>query len=144
MMAHSHDDHRHERPRELTRNQDLVLKTLNAAEAPLSAYDILDRLRGEGLRAPLQIYRALDKLIDSGLAHRLESLNAFVCCARSDRHESAGGTAAFAICEDCGHVDEFTDAVVEERLAGWANRHRFAPSRTTIELRGLCEGCRKH
>ena len=35
-MAHSHDDHQHERPRDLTRNQDLVLKTLNAAEAPLS------------------------------------------------------------------------------------------------------------
>jgi Fur family transcriptional regulator, zinc uptake regulator len=74
--------------RDLTRNQDLVLKTLNAADTPLSAYDILDRLRGDGLRAPLQIYRALDKLIEHGLAHRLESLNAFVCCANSERHEN--------------------------------------------------------
>ncbi len=37
-----------------------------SAEAPLSACDILDRLRGDGLRAPLQVYRALDKLMEPG------------------------------------------------------------------------------
>ena len=72
-MSHSHDV-----PRDLTRNQGLVLDTLTGSGAPLSAYDILDRLRQEGLRAPLQVYRALDKLVERGLAHRLESLNALV------------------------------------------------------------------
>ena len=115
-MAHTHSDHHHEQPRDLTRNQDLVLRTLNHADAPLSAYDILDRLRGEGLRAPLQVYRALEKLIEQGLAHRLESLNAFVCCADAASHERASGTTAFAICEDCGRVDEFADEVVDARL----------------------------
>src|SRR5690606_40848727 len=110
LMAHTHAGHRHERPRDLTRNQDLVLKTLNAADAPLSAYDILDRLRGEGLRAPLQVYRALEKLIEQGLAHRLESVNAFVCCAQAHGH--AGSTTGFAICGKCGRVDEFADDVV--------------------------------
>lgn len=143
-MAHSHDDHQHERPQALTRNQDLVLRTLNTAEAPLSAYDILDRLRDEGLRAPLQVYRALEKLIEGGLAHRLESLNAFVCCANADRHASTDGTAAFAICEACGRVDEFTDAAVEERLVAWATRHDFTPARTTIEIRGRCASCSQH
>lgn len=142
-MAHTHADHHHERPRDLTRNQDLVLQTLNAAETPLSAYDILDRLRGEGLRAPLQVYRALEKLVDHGLAHRLESLNAFVCCANAGRHAQTGGTAAFAICEDCGHVDEFADETVENRLNEWAAEHGFVPTRTTIELRGRCKECGK-
>ena len=141
-MAHSHADHHHELPPELTRNQGLVLETLNAADGPLSAYDILDRLRVDGLRAPLQVYRALEKLIEQGLAHRLESLNAFVCCANAARHAATGGTAAFAICDDCGHVDEFADNIVETQLKGWAEAHRFAPSRTTIELRGLCKDCR--
>jgi Fur family zinc uptake transcriptional regulator len=140
-MGHTHADHHHERPRDLTRNQDLVLQTLNRAEGPLSAYDILDRLRDEGLRAPLQVYRALEKLIDHGLAHRLESLNAFVCCANAGRHARTGGTAAFAICEDCGHVDEFADEIVEARLKDWAEEHGFTPSRTTIELRGRCKAC---
>jgi Fur family zinc uptake transcriptional regulator len=139
-MAHSHDHHHHEQPRDLTRNQDLVLKTLNAADAPLSAYDILDRLRAEGLRAPLQVYRALEKLIEHGLAHRLESLNAFVCCANAEQagHSTA---AAFAICGKCGRVDEFADAAVEARLVAWAAENGFAPEQTTIELRGRCRDC---
>lgn len=141
-MAHSHDHHHHEQPHDLTRNQEMVLKTLNGADAPLSAYDILDRLREEGLRAPLQVYRALDRLIEAGLAHRLESLNAFVCCADADCHRRASGMAAFAICTKCGRVDEFADAEVGDRLAGWASAQGFGLERTTIELRGVCKGCR--
>ncbi|MDB5538630.1 MAG: transcriptional repressor, partial [Devosia sp.] len=125
-----------------TRNQDLVLKTLNGAEAPLSAYDILDKLRDDGLRAPLQVYRALDKLMEQGLAHRLESLNAFVCCADVGCRMRASGTAAFAICSGCGRVDEFADPEVTERLGAWARQTGFTLERTTIELRGRCADCR--
>ena len=124
---------------DLTRNQHLVLDALTGATGPLSAYGILDKVRGEGIRAPLQIYRALDKLVEMGLAHRLESLNAFVACAHAhDHHE---GLAAFAICESCGRVDEFADDVVEERLDGWSRSTGFAPERTTIEIRGHCKAC---
>lgn len=126
-------------PRELTRNQNLVLEALNKAEGPLSAYGILDELREEGIRAPLQIYRALDKLLELGLAHRLESLNAFVACAH--KHHAETGTIAFAICEDCGKVDEFADQVVNDRLNLWAREHGFKSERTTIELRGHCAQC---
>lgn len=141
-MGHSHSDHHHDSPPDLTRNQDLVLRTLHGADAPLSAYDILDRLREEGLRAPLQVYRALDKLVEQGLAHRLESINAFVCCADAGCHGASRGIAAFAICVDCGHVDEFTDPVVATRLADWAQQAEFRLERTTIELRGHCRDCR--
>jgi Fur family transcriptional regulator, zinc uptake regulator len=124
---------------DLTRNQSLVLDTLTGATGPLSAYGILDRVRGDGIKAPLQIYRALDKLVELGLAHRLESLNAFVACAHShDHHE---GLAAFAICESCGRVDEFADDVVEERLAAWSRSTGFKTERTTIEIRGHCKDC---
>lgn len=141
-MAHSHGDHHHERPRDLTRNQDLVLSTLNDAEGPLSAYDILDRLREEGLRAPLQVYRALDKLIEQGLAHRLESLNAFVCCAGTACHQQEAGLAAFAICTECGRVDEFAAPAAVAAFEAWADGSGFAVERTTIELRGRCRDCR--
>ena len=125
--------------RDLTRNQNLVLDALSGATGPLSAYGILDRVRGEGIKAPLQIYRALDKLVEMGLAHRLESLNAFVACAHA--HAEHEGLAAFAICEGCGRVDEFADPVVEERLAGWSRSTGFRNERTTIEIRGHCREC---
>lgn len=127
-------------PRALTRNQALVLTTLSGADAALSAYTILDRLRGEGLRAPLQVYRALDKLVDLGLAHRLESLNAFVACAHPHCHRT--GLVAFAICETCGQVSEFSDDVVRGRLEAWADAEGFAPTRTVMEMRGQCRACR--
>ncbi len=123
----------------LTRNQTLVFDRLARAEGPLSAYTILDQLRGDGFRAPLQVYRALDKLLDYGLIHRLESLNAFVACAHPHCH--AAGIIAFAICERCGQVNEFSDDMVAERLAHWAHDHSFTPSKTTVEIRGHCAGC---
>ncbi|WEJ32581.1 Fur family transcriptional regulator [Devosia sp. SD17-2] len=135
-MAHSH-----EMPTDLTRNQELVLGTLNKSQGPLSAYDILDRLRDDGLRAPLQVYRALDKLVDRGLAHRLESLNAFVACA--DAHCHRKGLIAFAICSGCGKVDEFADPVIEGRLGEWAQGKDFTVERTTMEIRGRCADCKQ-
>jgi Fur family zinc uptake transcriptional regulator len=129
----------------LTKNQALVFGVLSEAEAPVSAYTILDRLRDHGFRAPLQVYRALDKLLEFGLVHRLESLNAFVACAhRESQCCGAGhghGTVAFAICESCGQVAEFHDHEVDHRLEGWAKGKGFRPVKTTIEIRGLCSSC---
>jgi Fur family zinc uptake transcriptional regulator len=123
----------------LTRNQAMVFDTLTRAEAPLSAYTVLDRLRDEGFRAPLQVYRALDKLQEMGLVHRLESLNAFVACPHPHDHKNA--LVAFAICDRCGKVDEFCDEMVEERLGRWGREHSFAAQKTTIEIRGTCRDC---
>lgn len=123
----------------LTRNQAMVFDTLAEAEAPLSAYTVLDRLRDEGFRAPLQVYRALDKLQEMGLVHRLESLNAFVACPHPHDHQNA--LVAFAICDRCGKVEEFCDEVVEERLGRWGSDHGFAAQKATIEIRGTCRDC---
>jgi Fur family zinc uptake transcriptional regulator len=135
----SHEGHDHVWANDLTRNQQLVLGALAHSDTPLSAYDLLDRLRADGLRAPLQVYRALEKLTERGLAHRLESLNAFVACADAKCHRT--GTIAFAICDSCGNVDEFADDAVETRLDMWRKRAKFTPRQTTIELRGLCASC---
>lgn len=124
---------------DLTRNQTLVLGRLSAAPGPLSAYDILDELRTEGIKAPLQVYRALDKLLEKGLAHRLETLNAFVACAEPHCHRA--GALTFAICENCGCVAEFADDVVSERLEGWAKTQGFQVQRTAVEIRGTCATC---
>ncbi|MCB9992925.1 MAG: transcriptional repressor [Hyphomicrobiaceae bacterium] len=126
-------------PPKLTRNQDLVLGCLQKTGTPMSAYDILGQLKADGIKAPLQVYRALDKLVAAGLAHRLESLNAFVACAGDECHRR--GLIAFAICETCGSVEEFADAVIRQRLDGWAEESGFHTHSATVELRGTCAGC---
>jgi len=124
----------------LTRNQELVFKVLSVEAGPLTAYAILDALRSEGFKAPLQVYRALDKLVEFGIVHRLESLNAFVACSHPGCAQNE--TAAFAICEKCGGVSEFTPEQAVQCLQAWADAAGFKPSRTTIELRGTCRECR--
>jgi Fur family transcriptional regulator, zinc uptake regulator len=132
------NEHTH-RAADLTKNQTLVMGTLAASSGPMSAYTILDELRGEGFRAPLQVYRALGKLVEFGLVHRLESLNSFVACRHPDCDEHQ--TMAFMICDGCGQVNEITDASLARRLQSLAKDSGFALSKTTIELRGLCETC---
>lgn len=136
MSGHHH--HHGEKP-DLTRNQALVFDALETADGPLTAYNILDRLSGEGLRAPLQVYRALDKLLDLGIVHRLESLNAFVACT----HPGCDGhaTVAFAICDDCGSVAEITDDALVRVMKSLTVGAGFAPRKTTVEMRGLCRAC---
>ena len=125
----------------LTKNQTLVLDVLSKSEGPLSAYTILDKLRDHGFRAPLQVYRALEKLLEFGLVHRLESLNSFVACAHREHTCCSHGTVAFAICESCGQVSEFHDHVIDDQLNTWTRGKGFKPSKTTIEIRGLCAAC---
>ncbi len=131
MISHAHP--------ELTKNQALVFGSLSKSGGPLTAYAILDLLRDSGFRAPLQVYRALDKLVEYGMVHRLESLNAFVACSHKDC--SGHGSAAFAICETCGCVAEFTPDEAIGLLKAWTEKQQFHLSRTTIELRGTCKTC---
>ncbi len=123
----------------LTPNQQQVWNLLLAAEVPMGAYALLDQLKGSNFKAPLQVYRALEKLVEMGLVHRVESLNAFVACAH--RHEQDGPTA-FAICDTCGHVEEFADPAIGRELTRWSKGQAFKPEKVTVELRGLCRDCR--
>jgi Fur family zinc uptake transcriptional regulator len=121
----------------LSATQERVKALLEAASGPLSAYELLDRMRAHGAITPPTVYRALDALITAGLVHRLESLNAYVAC----RHDHSHHLAAFAICESCGSVTEFTDPQIGRRLNGWASGHAFHPKQVTLEMKGLCDAC---
>jgi Fur family transcriptional regulator, zinc uptake regulator len=133
-MASTHHDHSLD---DLNDTQKRVYRILVAAQNPLSAYEVRDKMRGKGAVTPPTVYRSLDKLIEKGLAHRLESLNAYVTCRHPHHHDMA----AFAICEACGSVREFTDSQISDRLAHWSETHAFSPKKVTVEVRGLCESC---
>jgi Fur family zinc uptake transcriptional regulator len=124
---------------DLTKNQLRVLEKLEAATGPLSAYTLLDQLRNDGFRAPLQVYRALEALMKTGFVHRLESLNAFVACA--ELHDHAHRMTAFAICDTCGQVEEFSNEAVGTQLDQWVGSTGFAAKKAVIEFRGICAKC---
>ena len=123
----------------LTKNQMLVLSVLEESSIPLSAYTILERLGEHGLRAPPQVYRALDKLLDLGLAHKLASMNSFLAC----QHTQCGShqVTSFAICDGCEKVSEIINTEFERHLNSLANDVGLRPTRSTIEIHGLCDEC---
>ena len=122
--------------RPLTRNQRLVLNCLRDSRRAMKAYELLHELRDAGFRAPVQVYRALETLAKEEMIHRIESLNAFVGCRHLDHRE----TAAFAICEGCRQIWEFT-LPAEAGLTAVADSKGFETHRVTVELHGRCANC---
>ena len=119
-------------------DQDKIIVTaLRDAGRPVSAYELIDQVKGSGVTAPPTVYRALQRLIDDGLAHRLESLNAFVAC----NHPHHANKAVFAICDTCGAVTEFDSASAIKALQAWAKSAEFQVRSMTLELRGKCKAC---
>jgi Fur family zinc uptake transcriptional regulator len=116
---------------------DRVLRYLMQQDRPLSAYDILEGLRPDGVTASTTIYRALEKLLESGRVHRIESLNAWtVCCGTHDDN-----IPVFAICDDCGIVTEHIDVEFTNSIAGLSKRTGFAPNHSVLEIHGRCSEC---
>ena len=125
----------------LSDTQRATLEALQVADRPLTAYEVLEVLRADRpSAAPPTAYRALEKLISVGLAHRLESINAYVACCT--RHEGEAAPV-FAICDDCGGVNELVDTDALRTLAARAKADGFAPHRSIVELHGRCAVCRK-
>lgn len=123
----------------LVANYEQVYRALCATHAPMTAYEVLDVVRPHGISAPPTVYRALNRLIEEGLAHRLESINAYVACIEPHRHHDS---AIFAICDDCGSIEELFDPPGLKRLRAKAAERSFSVNRTTIEMKGQCAACR--
>lgn len=116
-----------------------VLELIAAADRPLGAYDIKDRLAVErGPVAPPTVYRTLDFLDAQGLVHRIHSRNAYVVCARAD----APHDAELLICRKCGRVEEIPCRILTEHLEEHAAAAGFAVERIAVEVVGVCADCR--
>ena len=123
---------------QLTELRRTVLRLVLQAERPITAYQLLDRLKEIRRGAvPPTIYRALDFLLDNKLIHKVESLNAFMPCGAGHHDHSV----QFLICTECGQVAELEDRSVSKALDRAALAEGFRPSSTIIEVAGLCAAC---
>lgn len=126
----------------LTRGEKMqaeVLGVLCRCGLPLSAYDVLEELRGAHPKiAPPTIYNALSALTKTGRVHRVESLKAYVAC-QCDTHKNA---SILSICDDCGRVEERIAPDLLEGVSGFVGETGFVPLRHVIEVHGICADCR--
>jgi Fur family zinc uptake transcriptional regulator len=117
-----------------------VLEILLQEHRALGAYDILDRLRDEGLGSqPPVAYRALDFLVKNGFAHKIERLNAFVACT----HPGEVHAASFLICRACDSVAETQREPSKGQLGAAAREAGFVIERAVVEAEGLCPKCQR-
>jgi len=123
---------------QLTAVRKRVLEILLEAHQAMGAYQILERLRDEGLGSqPPVAYRALDFLVQHGFAHKIERLNAFVACL----HPGQVHAPVFMICRSCKTVSESTTDLSSGRLGDAADHAGFVIERVVVEAEGLCPSC---
>jgi Fur family zinc uptake transcriptional regulator len=123
---------------QLTELRRSVLRLILEADGPMTAYQLLDRLREIRRGAvPPTIYRALDFLIGQRLIHKVERLNAFVACTDGGRQHAV----QFLICRQCGTVAEIEDHAAATALEHAAERQGFHPRDTVVEIEGTCAAC---
>jgi Fur family zinc uptake transcriptional regulator len=115
-----------------------VFEALAASEAPLGAYDLVERLGAERRVAPISVYRALDFLIEAGLIHRIATQNSYLPCHHA--HEAHEATV-FLVCKTCGHVDEVTSSDVARGIDGTAAAAGFRTRHQPVEIEGECQTC---
>ena len=123
----------------MTPNRQLVLQLLQASGKPLSAYEVLDRLREQGTQwQPPTVYRALDYLVEQGLAHYLQSIQKYVVCPQQGCEQFS----QLLICVQCGQVQEapMAPALLTLLKAQMAEQH-FTLAAQFLELKGVCLHC---
>jgi Fur family zinc uptake transcriptional regulator len=124
----------------LTAQRRAVLRLILDAQGPLTAYQLLDRLKQEQDSAvPPTIYRALDFLLENRLIHKIERLSAFVSCI--DAGHDHAHAAQFLICRRCGAVAELEDQGVARAIERAAAAQKFAPASAVVEIEGFCAAC---
>jgi Fur family transcriptional regulator, zinc uptake regulator len=138
-MAHSHRCCQDEVAVKMTPNRQLVLVLLQSSDKPLSAYEVLDRLRIEGTQwQPPTAYRALDYLVEQGLAHYLQSIQKYVVCPQ----RGCDHFSQLLICVRCGQVQEAPMAPsLLELLRSQVAEQGFDLAPQFLELKGLCQHC---
>lgn len=95
------------------------------------------------------VYKALlESGEDIGLATVYRVLTQFEAAGLVTRHHFEGGHSVFEldegghhdhiVCEDCGHIEEFYDEVIEQRQKAIADKHQFKIASHAMTLYGRC------
>jgi Fur family transcriptional regulator, ferric uptake regulator len=105
-----------------------------------SAQQIHEGIRDGGDRAGIaSVYRALDTLVELNLVQRIELGDGI---ARYEPAHPGGEHHHHLVCDECGRVEQFSDAALEHALDRVAGRLGVSLETHDVVLRGPCDDCR--
>ncbi len=118
-----------------------VMSIILEAEQPLSAYDILDRLRKirEGAEPPT-VYRVLEFLVSHHIVHRIDSQNTYVLCSQREVLNEQHKTV-LVVCDHCQACFEYIDVALAKSIEEFAQKKKIKINSSLIKLSGICEKC---
>jgi Fur family ferric uptake transcriptional regulator len=116
-----------------------VVAYLDRQDCCLSAQEIHDGLRSDGVRIGIaSVYRALDGLDQLGLLQRVDLGDGV---ARFEPAHADGEHHHHLVCDGCGKVEPFEDAVLEFAIERVSGEHGYVVAAHEVVLRGTCEDC---
>jgi Fur family ferric uptake transcriptional regulator len=132
---------------------DLRKAGLKATIPRIRILEILEHNDQRHLRAE-DVYRALlDAGEDVGLATVYRVLTQFEAAGLVVRHHFEGAHSVFEldhgrhhdhlVCEQCGRIEEFVDAIIEERQRRIAEKAGFSMTDHSLYIYGVCPKCRR-
>jgi Fur family ferric uptake transcriptional regulator len=118
----------------------VVVQFLGRQQCCLSAQEIHDAVRAGGARIGIaSVYRALEGLDELGLVQRVDLGDGV---SRFEPADPGGEHHHHLICGDCGKVEPFEDAALEEAIAGIAGGRGYEVAAHDVVVRGACGDCR--
>jgi Fe2+ or Zn2+ uptake regulation protein len=129
-----------------TRPRRMVLETLDAAEVPLSPYEIAERIKEGGEKGDVvSVYRILQALEENDLVHRVLASGKYRKCQLASEDECERHQAQHChhnmVCRNCGRVEEFHCPGMDLIQQVLEAQSRFRIESHALEFSGLCQGC---
>lgn len=131
----------------LTSPRKMLIAFLAENKAPMTPYEIRDKLKIQGQKADVvTIYRILDEFEKLGLVHKVMTLGRYVRCdeAELEAHcEKDHDCHHYLICENCHKVEEISGENLHDLEKVIASKMKFQVKRHFLEFLGLCSSCKK-
>ncbi len=115
-----------------------AFKIIRKEKQPITAYELLDKmsLYLSNPRPPTA-YRALEFLEELNIINRIDSLNAYMLRKHRD-----STTVVYAICDECGWVEELDPTYLDRDLWGASDYNGWLMFCSKVEVCGLCDRCK--
>lgn len=122
----------------LTPLRKAVLQILFKSNQPLTAYEILEKLKAVHANAEaMTVYRVLDFFKAHHIVHRVESSHRYMLCIEPNHHHPSQAL----VCKNCHNIVEIEDKDLAKALKKAGEKFGFVLSHDLVELQGKCGDC---
>jgi len=132
------EHHLHEKGLRRTGARRKILEAVFEGDGHFTAEDLLDRMRGHGVRVSrASVYRTLALLVEGGWVETREFQRGQLMyeCMLGHRHHD------HLICTRCGKIVEFENDEIERLQVEAARQHGFVLDSHSLRLFGRCSSC---